>query len=147
MGFAVFQGPELRDWGVKVSNGPWSKEKMEKLKKIVLELMEQYKPDVLAIKKLHSSRCSPDLIKFTNELKRLFLKINLSVCEYSLDSVKALLATEQRINKIQLAEILSEHYPHLYPELEKEFANKNLYHTRMFEAVAVGHACVRQFDR
>lgn len=120
---------------------------MEKLKKIVLELMEQYKPDVLAIKKLHSSRCSPELVKFTNELKGLFLKRNLSVCEYSLDSVKTFLATEKKINKIQLAEMLSEHYPHLYPELEKELTNKNLYHTRMFEAVAVGHACVRQFDR
>ena len=60
LGFAVFCGPELRDWGVKVATGPCSRQKMEKLKKIVLGLIGQYKPEVLAIKKLHPSRSSPN---------------------------------------------------------------------------------------
>jgi Holliday junction resolvasome RuvABC endonuclease subunit len=147
LGFAVFCGPELRDWGVKVAKGPGSKQKMEKLKKIVLGLIEQYKPEVLAVKKLHPSRSSPSLVKLTQELKKMALKKSISVHEYPIGHVKALLATERRMNKIQLAELLAEHYPHLYPELEKELTNKNSYYTRMFEAVALGHISLKQIDK
>ena len=54
LGMAVFQGPELRDWGVKTFKGQWSKEKLKKIKEIVSDLISRYDLNTLAIKKTPS---------------------------------------------------------------------------------------------
>ena len=155
LGFAIFHGPELRDWGVKVAKGPCTKDKMEKLKKIVLGLIEQYEPEVLAIKQLHPSRSSPNLLKLVGELKKLSLIRKIPVHEYSIEYLEKMILSE-RLNKKNLVEIIFEQYPVLFSEVEKERvifseiekkrSRKKIYHTRMFEAVALAHVCFNQLD-
>ncbi len=42
LGIAVFQGPELREWRVKVIKGKGLKERIEKVKEIVSSFIELY---------------------------------------------------------------------------------------------------------
>ena len=46
-------------------------------------------------------------------------------------------------NKRQLSEQVAALYPVLSDDLQREIANLNPYHRRMFEAVALGVACYR----
>jgi len=50
LGIAVFEGQELLDWRVKVIKGKWSKDKQHKTLAVARLFMDQYEPDVLAIK-------------------------------------------------------------------------------------------------
>lgn len=165
LGIAFFQGYELRDWGVKVIEGKWSKEKMEKAIMIVSSLIEQYQPDALAIKRLHISRSSPSLNILVERIKELAKIKGLTVYQYSIKELEAFFSEEdlsacnggsrsnrakpqaERINKKKLAEIITKEYPALLQELEKEKSHRNPYHIRMFEAVALGKICFHHLDK
>ncbi|WKZ32795.1 MAG: hypothetical protein QY316_12950 [Thermodesulfobacteriota bacterium] len=143
IGFAVFYGPELRDWGTKVVRGKWSAKKKEKLKNIVLSLMDQHQPDALALKKLHPSRSSRQLDCFLNAIKVIAEETSLPVYEYPIKYLEAYFSPGKPNNKRQLAELLAERYPVLYSEIENENPNK-LYHLKMFEAVGMAVVCSRR---
>lgn len=147
LGIAVFEGPELLDWRVKVIKGKWSKDKQQKTLVIVRTLIERYQPDVLAIKKLHRSRSSGNLNQLVSRIKQLSKRKNLKVCQYSIKDLEAFFFGEAKANKNKLAEILTSKYPFLRHEFNKENANKNSYHIRVFEAVALGAVCSRQLNK
>jgi Holliday junction resolvasome RuvABC endonuclease subunit len=135
------------DWRVKVLKGKWSKEKMKRAIEIISELIDRYEPDVLAIKKLHSSRSSQNLGQFVAKIKELSRKRGLKVCQYSIKELESFFNPEEKINKKRLAEIVTSEYPVLLHEFSKEKSNKNAYHIRMFEAVALGAVCFHQLDK
>jgi hypothetical protein len=58
--------------------------------------------------------------------------------------VETALCGTQKVSKKKLAKTISETYPFLERELVKEMASRNPYHTRMFEAVALGLTCLRE---
>lgn len=147
LGMAVFQGPEIRDWGVKTFKGKWSKDKLKKIKEIVSELISRYDLNTLAIKRVHPSRSSTNLNSLISELKNLARKKGLKICSYSLRELKDQFKEEAKINKRVLAEILAREYPALFRELQKEQENKNPYFSRLFEAVASGAVCHSQNEK
>lgn len=147
LGMAIFQGPELIDWGIKALKGIWSKEKMEKVIRIVLDSIERYKPNALSIKKLHPSRSSKNLKQLAAKIKELSKRKGLRVYEYSIKELESFFNPEERLNKKNLAEAVASHHPVLFHELKKEKGHKNLYYTRMFEAVALASACFHKLDR
>jgi hypothetical protein len=147
LGIAVFEGAELLDWGVKVLKGKWSVQKMERAKKIVSLLIDCWRPDVLAIKLLYSSRSSEDLKRLVARIKELPKRRGLKVYQYSIKELETFFSPEVKINKKKLAELVASAYPVLLHELEREKSHKNPYHLRMFEAVALGSMCFHQLDR
>jgi len=145
LGYALFQNSELWDWGVKATKGTWTTEKRKKIERIFLNFIEQFKPDYLAIKKLNPARSSPELNRQAARFKELCRARNIPVYEYPIKYLEKIILTE-RMNKEKLMESLVVQYPVLFAEIEKERSNKNTYHTRMFEAVALGHVCFNQLD-
>jgi len=146
MGIAVFSGPELLDWGVKNIEGRWSKDKIAKIVALISDLIEQHKPDVLAIKKLHPSHSSKNLNRLVSRIKGLSRRRKLRVYQYSIKDLEDFYYPEGRINKRKLAEIVASEHPILSHELNREKTNRNPYHIRMFEAVALGSVCFHQLD-
>lgn len=144
MGFAVFYGPELRDWGTKVVKGKWSAKKKEKLINIVQSLIDQHQPAAIAIKKLHPSRSSRQLDSFVCSIKLIAEESELSVYEYPIKYLEAYFSTGKLINKRQLAELLARRHPALYNELNSD---NNRYYLWMFEAIALGSLCFCKVDR
>jgi len=147
LGTAVFEGPELLDWRVKVINGKWSKEKSQKIMVQVRHFMEQYEPDVLAIKKLHRSRSSGNLNRLVSRIKQHSKRKGLKVYPYSIKELEAFFFGEAKANKNKLAEIIVSKYPFLVHEFNKEKSSRNSYHIRVFEAVALGAVCSRQLNK
>jgi len=147
LGIAIFRGAELRDWRVKVVEGKWSEEKINKIKTIILNLIDKYGPDVLAIKRLNLSRSSSNLTRLSTKIKNLARRKSLMVYQYTLDDLKAFFSPKDKISKKKMAAMVTKAYPALCHELGKENSNRNSYYIRMFESVALGLVCYRQLDK
>ncbi len=155
LAIAVFYGHQLLDWRIKVLKGRWSEEKLDKALSILDAAIDRYRPDSLAIKKLHPSRSSENLNAMALKIRQLALRHGLTVREYSINRLEEFICDQKRKNKRNLAEAVAANYPELYSELhteypelttEKKKKNPNPYHIRMFEAVALGAMCADEFD-
>ena len=146
-GYAVFHGSDLRDWGIKTLAGKWSKEKIEKAKQIIKNWIDRYGSSILAIKRLHPSRRSENLEKLVIQIKELARRKGMKIYQYSINEVKNFFSPERKINKKQLAEILTSKHQSLFYELKSAKSHRNQYRIRMFEAVALGSICFHQLDK
>ena len=146
LGIAVFQGPELLDWRIKVLKGKWSKEKMKRAIEIISEFIDRYEPNVLAIKKLHPSRRSQNLSRLAYKIKEYSKRKRLKVYQYSIKDLESFFIREDKLNKKNLTRIIVSEYPFLFHEFQKEKIHRNPYYARMFEAVALASICFHQLD-
>jgi len=147
IGFAVFYGSDLMDWGIKNIEGKGSKRKIVKAVSVISDLIGQYGTDVLSIKKLHPSRSSPNLDMLVCRIKGLSEMEGLRVFQYSIGELEGFFCPNRRINRRDLIEIVAERYPILFYELDRERTSINPYHIRMFEAVALGSICLNHLYR
>jgi Holliday junction resolvasome RuvABC endonuclease subunit len=129
------------DWRIKALKGKWSEEKNKKAVKIVSDLIERYAPNVLAIKKLHPSRRTENLLRITNTIKSFTRRRDLKIYQYYIKEIEKSLIEGQKLNKQNLYELMARLYPALHHDLKKEQSHKNPYYFRVFEAVALGVAC------
>ena len=146
LGIAVFRGQQLQDWRVKILKGTWSKEKLKRALTIVSMWIERYRPDLVAIKRLHPSRSSRGLNSLHNQIQKLCLRNKLNLIQYTIKQLETVFCQEQRKNKRNLAEAVTARYPELTCELTTEKQRRNPYHMRMFEAVALGAAGVHEIN-
>lgn len=146
IGTAVLQGESLRDWRIKVVNGKWSKEKYAKAGAIITKLIDYHQPDAVALKQLHPSRSSLHLCYLVEQIKDIAQEREIPVYRYSIQEIKNFFAPGERINKKGLAGIVAARLPDLFHDFKKAERSKNLYLTRMFEAVALGIICFNKID-
>ncbi|MBC8359479.1 MAG: hypothetical protein H8E54_11125 [Candidatus Aminicenantes bacterium] len=146
LGIAIFLDSDLRDWRVKSFKEKWSKEKMEKIRNSILSIINQYEPNILAIKKLHPSRSSKNLKYLVTRIKELSKKRGLKVFQYSIKNMESFFLPREKSNKERLTKVITSEYQDLFHELKKERSNRNPYYTRMFEAVALASMCFHQLD-
>lgn len=154
LGVAVFHGNQLLDWRIKVLKGRWSELKLQKALSIVDAAIDRYRPDHLAIKKLHPNRSSESLNALVERVEKLANGNGIRLHRYSIKQVETFLCRERRKNKRNLAQAIAADYPELYSELNAEYPElhdpekkrKNPYHIRMFEAVALGAVCVNELN-
>ena len=147
IGTAVFFGFDLIDWRVKNVDAYIPSEKLRKASAIVRSFIDEYQPSILVVKKLHRCRSSATLKSLVGRIKQLARKRHLKVYQYSIKETEAFFSQQRKINKRQLARLLSQKYPALFYEFQKEAFNKNPYHIRAFEAVALGAVCSQQLDK
>ena len=114
--------------------------------KIISSFIGEYKPDALAIKKIHSSKSSINLNKLVTKIKESSRRKRLKVYEYSIKELEAFFLPEGKTNKKKMTEMIASKYPVLCNEFNREKKRKNPYHIRMFEAVALGSICFYQLD-
>src|ERR1043165_1621744 len=81
MGFAAFRGPELLDWGVRVITAQTPRGRVRVCGRIITEAIERFRPDALAVKRLHASRSSPSLDQLADSIRDLSRRRKLPVHE------------------------------------------------------------------
>jgi len=145
IGVAIFHGSDLQDWFVKSIRGKVLSEKTKNFISYCSEFIERFDINVLALKKMHPSRSSPTLIKLNESIKTTVRKEHLPVYEYSITKIEQLLLSG-KTNKKLLTEEVHKIYPTVFHEYEREKKNKSRYLTRMFEAIAMGIACLQTID-
>lgn len=143
IGIAILDGSDLIDWGVKVIEGKWSPDKLVKVASVISELIMNYQPSIVIIKKTHPSRTSMQLDEVCYRIKSIAQKCRLKFHQYSIEDIKAFHGQRATTGKIKLAELVSLKYPALIRDLRKEQRLSNPYHMKMFEAVALAIACLR----
>ena len=143
LGIAVLYGQELMDWRIKVLKGKWSREKMKRAIGIISEFIDRYEPSILAIKKLHPSRRSENLIRLTNKMKDYAKRRRIKVYQYSIKEIENFFLENEKLSKRNLIEALVNQFPILHHDLKNEQSHKNPYYFRMFEAVGLGTACAQ----
>lgn len=147
LGIAIFYGADLREWSVKSLSGDNIKRKAKSAKATIEKLIEYFDIDIISIKRVDSIRGSKNLSLIIDVIKRIGRKKNLQIDQYTLSEVKRILLPNEKTNKNKLIEKVITQYPSLDQFAQKEKKNKNIYYTRMFEAVAVGLVSVRSLDR
>ena len=120
---------------------------MKKIGTILLNFIDQYDPNILAIKKLHPSRSSKNLEYLVTKIKELSKNKGLKIYQYSTKEMENFFQLDEKTNKMKMAKTLASEYPYLFSEYNREKRNKNTYHTRMFEAVALASVCFHQLDK
>jgi Holliday junction resolvasome RuvABC endonuclease subunit len=144
LGLAVIQDMNLFDWRVKLLEGPWSKKKIDRVMEIISEYIDFYNLSTIALKKLHPSRSSKHLKHLVEKIESLAKEKKLKMREYSIKEVEKVFLVNEKYNKKNLAEKMVSLFPCLVHELRKEKTNKNRYHMRMFEAVALAACCFQK---
>jgi hypothetical protein len=147
IGYAVFYGSDLMDWGIKNIEGKWSKKKIGKVMSAISDLTGHYGTNVLAIKELHPSRTSANLDRVVSRIKELSRKKGLRICQYGINELESFFCPGERINRRDLTGMVASRYPILSHELDRERTIINPYYVRMFEAVALGSICFSHLDR
>ena len=147
LGIALLEEGELLDWEVKAVKGKWSKSKQETVISIISELMEQFRPEAVAMKKIHPSRTSCNLTRLVDRMVFLVKRKRLKLCRYSIGELESFFSPHEKANKNELSELVASAFPVLHHELAKEKSLKNPYRIRMFEAVALATLCFRQLER
>jgi glycerophosphoryl diester phosphodiesterase len=120
---------------------------MKKAIEIISEFIECYERGVLAIKKLHPSRRSRNLVQLAARIKEFSKRKGLKVYQYSIKDVEEFFIEEDKLNKKNLVEAIISEYPALFHELKREKSHKNPYFIRMFEAVALAALCFHHLDK
>ena len=141
VGFAIFRGRHLLDWGVSVINGNSPDAKLLKTKVLLSRFLTEYDPQYLVMKALHPSRQSSLLKTQYLTMLKVAQSHRCQVVCYSIKEIKSFFGTRVAINKKRLAALLCELQPALRHAYQKEDDALNPYHTRMFEAVALGMMC------
>ena len=147
LAIAVFDNSELREWRLKGLEGKGMPKKKKKVNEILSALIDRYGPNILAIKKLHPSRCSVHLVKLAAEIRDYCSKRGMKISSYSIGDLEDFLFPGERINKTRLAQSLAANFPALKHEWIREEQNRNPYFIRLFEAVALGLVCYRRNNR
>jgi hypothetical protein len=146
LGFAVFYGPDLREWKIHVMRQGSFREKVRDLRSLISDIAARYGVNTLATKKLESFRSSKELRNLTKEINAAGKSIGLKIREFSIDEVKGAFFPSMRANKRELMEDVVARYPFLFHELDRARKGKHPYFVRMFEAIAVGVVCCSEFD-
>ena len=143
-GIAVFHDGELMEWKVKTINGAWSKLKLSLLTSYIGKTIDRYAARSMVVKILHESKSSSGLNMLIASLNLLAKEKRCLYYTCTIKDLKSLYKTYTVKNKDDLVEAICRKHPELIFVRNKEKKNRYRYYTKMFEAIACAHSCLKQ---
>jgi len=119
LAIVIFYDTELRDWRIQNIRGRGIKNRISKAKRILSNIIEQYHPNILALKKFSSFRSSKNLDILTSQIKDLGKKKGLRLYQRTWSEIKRFF-TSKSSNKNEMAKIMTSQYPELLSDFQKE---------------------------
>ncbi len=141
IGVAFFYGHELRYYSVKtISKNKLAQEKLKDGKKIILELIRDFKPNILIVEKTFfpHNKNSTLLNTLTREIRVVGKKQGLQVTTIATNTVRKYICKNGFASKDEVAKVLVTKYPELKPYLTSDRRWKEKFYRNMFDAVALG---------
>ena len=141
MGIALLQDYKLIYHGViTIPKGKSPHETLQEGRKVILRLIADYKPDVMAVEKTFfaNNRNSAILNVFADEIKAIGKRKGLEVYGFAPSTVKKFITGNGRATKLEVAKVVIATYPELKVYLNQNTKWKEEYHLNMFDAVALG---------
>ena len=146
LGLAVFEGSDLIFTTIKVVKDQRmeDKEVLKKLEQIILTLITDFSPDILALEEplpIQIQR-SPLLIRMFKRISEIGKQENISVKIYPPPLYRKFICQDEKPTKMQTAYVIAtKYYPWLYRYYEKDLKKKwweEKYWVALFDAVALG---------
>lgn len=146
IGFAVLNGNELLDYGVKrVSKQTNSRALMRKVDAVITRLFVQYSPTLLAIKQPVVVQYSGRLVETVSEqIKTTSEQYGLPVYEFEPKAIRQFVCQSPKATKQDMAKIIAERCLELAKYADPKNKEEALYWGRMFEAIAAGLMCYEE---
>lgn len=141
MGVALLENDKLIYHAViSIKKGKTPHETLAEGRRIILRLIADFQPDVLAVEKTFfaNNRNAAILNVFADEIKAIGRKKGLEVFAFAPSTVKKFIAGNGRASKLEVAKIVIAQYPELKVYLNQDRKWKEAYHLNMFDAVALG---------
>jgi len=147
IGAAVIKNNHLECARVFVFAGRWSEIKLQRMLRKIKYKVYKYHIDSFSLKIPPSSHHTIGLKALIKAIKEYCKDrdITLHICTFK--ELKAHRMAEEIKNKKMLVQALGNKYPQLYFKAKKEQANRNMHHTRMFEAVAAAELLTEQLNK
>jgi Holliday junction resolvasome RuvABC endonuclease subunit len=145
MGVALLQDKELIYHGVETINKRLSPhEKLKEGRRIVLRLITDFRPRILAYEKtfIGRNRRASLLNVFGDEIRAIGERKGLHVVTFAPNTVKKFICGNGHASKKEVAKAIISTFPELKVYLTQDRAWKERYHQNMFDAVALGICCL-----
>lgn len=145
MGVAVFENDRLVYHGVETFRRlPSSQERLKQARAAVVRLIRDYRPDVLVVEKnfIGRNRCAALLNSLCKEIAALGRHYRVAVVRLTPNTVKKTVAGYGWATKAEVAKVITARYPKLKAYLPPGRKWKLKQHYNMFDAVALGVACL-----
>lgn len=136
IGIAIIKDKKLIDCRIKTFKGKWSEGKLSDIVVFIESLVKDYAISHIALKTINISRTSNGLVSAIFKIKALAVRAKIVIGIFTIHDLKRHLLRGQNRNKWSLMEHISNVYPELRFECQKEQHNKNAYYLKMFESVA-----------
>jgi crossover junction endodeoxyribonuclease RuvC len=141
MGIALLEDKKLLYYGVEgIQKGKDTKATLKEGRRLVLRLIEDYRPDVLAVEKTYfaNNKKAAVLNLFAVVIMDVGRRKGLDVVCYAPNTIKKFITGNGRASKLDVAKIVVAQYPELRVYLSQNRKWKQRYHLNMFDAVALG---------
>lgn len=141
MGIAFLDDNKLIYHGVKtIKKGKSPHETLKTGKKIILRLIEDFRPNTLVVEKAFfaNNRNAALLNVFVDEIKSIAKRKKLAYLSYAPSTVKKYICGNGRASKDEVARVIVSKFPELKVYLTQDRAWKELHFQNMFDAVALG---------
>jgi Holliday junction resolvasome RuvABC endonuclease subunit len=141
MGVALLDNGALIHSGIKVIRNRRSPHEIIQIcRKIILRLINDYRPQVLVVEKTFfaNNRNSALLNILFDEIKNIGKRKNLQVICFAPSTMKKAICGDGRASKEEVAKVVIARYPELKVYLTQDRKWKAQFHQNMFDAVALG---------
>lgn len=141
IGVAILDGQKLLYYSVKtIERKKNSAEVLKEAREIISQLIDDFKPQVMAIEKTHFAykKKKSWINLLVKQIKALRRKRRLTVEEYSTNTIRKIICNNGRASKEDVAKVLVTKYPELKIYLKQDKKWKEKYWRNVFDAVAVG---------
>jgi crossover junction endodeoxyribonuclease RuvC len=118
---------------------PTSLEILNEGKKIVSRLIDDFKPDILAVEKTFFGNNADSVLlnTFTSQISGIGKKKGLKVASIATNTVRKAVCGNGAASKEEVARAIVLKFPQLKPYLTSDKRWKEKYHRNMFDAVAL----------
>lgn len=149
MGVAVFENSRLIYHGVETFRKlPSPQERLRQARAAVARLIHDFRPGVLVVEKnfIGKNRCAALLNTLSKEVASLARHHRIAIVSLAPSTVKKAIAGHGWASKAEVAKAIAARYPKLKAYLPPRRKWKLRRHYNMFDAVALGIACLSAGD-
>jgi RNase H-fold protein (predicted Holliday junction resolvase) len=151
LGVAIVANNKLLFYAVKnIVNRKSKQAILQKVTKILTQLIMDYEVSVLAIKQIESFYPNGDLLIATvNHIKTLAKQLKLTLYQYSSKEVYSIVCNGDKVTNHDIAKYLTVQYFELVKHINQNKLNswKTNYYGRLFFAIALGLVCFRKLQK
>ncbi len=135
-GLAVIKSHYLIDYSLKLNKDKWGPQKRDLFLSSLASCIKCHTINTICLSRPEPHQEIREFKELNVLIRSLAYQQKIRLVEYSPKQLLLLVTGTEKKTKKALMRSLSEIYPELVPQYEKEMSNRNKYYIKLFEAVA-----------